>query len=107
QLVKDLEKLAPFGPQNEKPLFFSEVKLQSFDILSEKHVRWNFSPLNKSRPILKGISFNYIGSWGKTNPSEFYTAQNRGETLKITYYLEVNRWKGNEYIQLMIQNIHS
>ena len=43
ELLSQLDLLEPFGMGNEKPLFrVKGLKLQSFDLLKEVHVRWNF-----------------------------------------------------------------
>lgn len=105
QLVKDLEKMGPFGKGNEKPIFkMKGVVLESFDLLKDVHVRWNFTTASGPKKRFKGISFNYIGKWGHLPPEEVFNLQ-KGENLSIYFTLSINRFKGNEYLQLMVDNV--
>lgn len=108
QLLKDLEKLEPFGMGNEKPVFkMQNVRLSNYDILKDVHVRWTFQPKDSSlnMPPLKGISFNYVGSYDKLHPQEIYSRQNAGANITLYFTLGINRFNGNEYIQLMVNSI--
>lgn len=108
QLLKDLEKLEPFGMGNEKPVFkMKNVRLSNYDILKDIHVRWTFQPLDPAIniPPLKGISFNYVGSYDKLHPQEIYSRQNDGAEICLYFTLGINRFNGNEYIQLMVNRI--
>lgn len=107
KLVKELDLLEPFGMGNEKPIFrMKGIKLTNYDLLKDVHVRWTFAPLDTTIniPPLKGISFNYVGSFNKPHPQEVYTRQNN-EELTIFFTLGINRFNGNEYIQLMINRV--
>lgn len=104
RLLKDLSKLEPFGTSNEKPLFkMSDLKLDSFSILKDKHVRWNFS-CEKTAKKFQGISFNYVGKWGHLSPQELFKAQGQGELITAFFYLGINYFRGNEFIQLQVQD---
>jgi single-stranded-DNA-specific exonuclease len=104
RLVKDLERLEPFGPGHEKPVFRMKNSLiQSYRIMKDAHVRWTFSS-PKSKTMLQGISFNYIGKWNEPTPEELFQLQ--GKTgLSVQFTLGVNRFQGNETIQLMVNNL--
>ncbi|RLA63485.1 MAG: single-stranded-DNA-specific exonuclease RecJ [Epsilonproteobacteria bacterium] len=105
KLVKDLEKIGPFGKGNEKPIFkMKGVYLDSFDLLKDVHVRWNFSTTTGPKRRFRGISFNYIGKWGHLSPEVVFNMQ-KGENLSIYFTLTINRFKGNEYLQLMVSNV--
>ena len=105
ELLKDLGKLEPFGTLNDKPLFkLSEMNLDSFSILKEKHVRWNFSHPSLPKKF-QGISFNYVGKWGHLSPQELFQLQKKGDTFTLYFYLSVNHFRGNEFIQLMVEEV--
>lgn len=107
KLVKELDLLEPFGMGNEKPIFrMKGIKLTNYDLLKDVHVRWSFSPKDPAIkiPPLKGISFNYVGSYNKPHPQEIFTRQNN-EELTIFFTLGINRFNGNEYIQLMVNRV--
>jgi len=101
KLMRDLEKLEPFGMGNEKPLFkITGINLDSFDIMKDLHVRWN---LSQERVKMRGISFNYIGKFNALKPQEIFTTQqNKKIDLSVFFTLGINRFNGNESIQLMI-----
>lgn len=106
KLAKDLELLEPFGNGNEKPLFrMHEFEIASFEILKELHVRWNLVAKNGDKKQLRGISFNFMNKPDQFRPDELFQMQKKGETLACYFTLGINRFKGNEYIQLMIENI--
>ena len=104
QLMRDLDLLEPFGMGNEKPIFkLKGVHLDSFDILKDSHVKWN---LSKEKTKLKGISFNYVGKYEALKPEEVFTTQNlKREELSVYFTLGLNRFNGNESIQLMIDRL--
>lgn len=104
KLMRDLDLLEPFGMGNEKPKFrIKGVKLDSFDLMKDVHVRWS---LSKEKVKLKGISFNYIGKYEALAPSEVYSTQNlKKEDLSVYFTLGLNRFNGNESIQLMVDKL--
>lgn len=104
QLVKDLERLEPFGPGHEKPVFrMKNGLIQSYRIMKDAHVRWTFSSA-KTKAMLQGISFNYIGKWNEPSPEELFQLQTKSG-LSVQFTLGVNRFQGNETIQLMVNRL--
>lgn len=104
QLMRDLDLLEPFGMGNEKPKFrIKGVKLESFDLMKDVHVRWS---LSKEKTKLKGISFNYVGKHETLAPAEIYSTQTlKKEDLSVYFTLGLNRFNGNESIQLMVDKL--
>lgn len=103
-LVKDLEKLEPFGPGHEKPVFrMKNAMIQSYRIMKDAHVRWTFSGMN-SKVSVQGISFNYLGKWNEMTPEELFELQGKSG-LTVQFTLGVNRFNGNETIQLMVEKL--
>jgi single-stranded-DNA-specific exonuclease len=103
-LVKQLECLEPFGMGNAKPVFkVSKTKLNSYDLLKDIHVRWNFESL-KDKKKIAGISFNYVDKWGHLSPNQVYHEQTEAG-IDVTCTLGVNRFRGNEFIQLMVNKV--
>ncbi len=105
QLVRDLAHLEPFGNGNQRPVFrMSGVKLASYRILKDAHVRWTFSPLKNPQSTFAGISFNYLGKWNEPSPDEVF--QKQGKTpFTLQFGIGINRFNGNETIQLQVERI--
>ncbi len=103
-LLKDLDKLEPFGPGHEKPVFrMKNAIIQNYRIMKDAHVRWTFAGI-KSKTSVQGISFNYIGKWNELSPEELFEIQGKNG-LTVQFTLGVNRFNGNETIQLMVEKI--
>lgn len=103
-LLKDLDKLEPFGPGHEKPVFrMKNAVIQSYRIMKDAHVRWTFSGTN-SKISVQGISFNYLGKWNEMTPEELFELQGKSG-LTVQFTLGVNRFNGNETIQLMVEKV--
>lgn len=103
-LLKDLDKLEPFGPGHEKPVFrMKNAVIQSYRVMKDAHVRWTFGGLN-SKVSVQGISFNYLGKWNEMTPEELFELQGKSG-LTVQFTLGVNRFNGNETIQLMVDKV--
>jgi single-stranded-DNA-specific exonuclease len=104
-LVKDLNLLEPFGMGNDRPYFkLSNVKLSSYRIMKESHVRWQFSDLKDPKLQVGGISFNFIGQWDQPHPEDIYKGQ-KDQPLNVYGTVGINRFNGNEFIQFHVERI--
>jgi single-stranded-DNA-specific exonuclease len=104
-LVRQIDSLEPFGMGNAKPIFrLKNVKIDSYKILKEAHVRWTFIDKKSPQNKLQGISFNFLDKWGELDPSEIFARQNQSE-ITIQFALGINRFNGNEYIQLNVDKV--
>jgi hypothetical protein len=55
---------------------------------------------------MKGISFNYIGKYNTIKPQEIYSTQTlKNEDLSVFFSLSLNRFNGNQSIQLMVDRL--
>jgi single-stranded-DNA-specific exonuclease len=103
-LLRDLEKLEPFGPGHERPVFrMKNAVIQSYRIMKDAHIRWTFGGVN-SKISVQGISFNYLGKWNEMTPEELFELQGKSG-LTVQFTLSVNRFNGNETIQLMVDKV--
>lgn len=105
QLVKELEIMEPFGMGNSKPIFkMSDAKIFSFTILKDIHVKWVFVDANNPKNKIQGISFGFIGKWNTLLPQELENIQD-SQGIDVFFTLGVNRFRGNETIQLMVEKV--
>ncbi len=103
-LMRDLEKLEPFGMGNEKPVFkMGGFKIISFKEVGTGHIKWELMSKTSSHRM-SGISFNYFDKWNVLLPETLFERQNQ-QNLETFFTLGVNRFRGNEYLQLYIQKI--
>lgn len=104
-LVRQIDSLEPFGMGNSKPIFrLKDVKLDSYKILKDAHVRWTFSDKKNPQNKVQGISFNFLEKWGALDPDEIFARQANSE-IQLQFTLGINRFNGNEYIQLNIDKV--
>ena len=113
-LVKDLEKLEPFGIGNPRPAFYSEVeildvkpfgkeknhlKLLVRDISTNKLTSGHRPLTNGYRLPIEMISFGTAAA---------YSSLTRGQKISIVYAPEINRWNGYENLRgkiIIISNL--
>ncbi len=104
-LVRQLDALEPFGMGNNRPIFrLTDVKVETYKILKEAHVKWNFVSLKNPQHRFGGISFNFLDKWNELDPSEIYSRQDQ-EKMTLQFTLGLNRYNGNEFIQLNVEKV--
>jgi single-stranded-DNA-specific exonuclease len=104
-LVKDLDRLEPWGPGHERPVFrMKNALIHSYKIMKDAHVRWTFTANNGKKLMVQGISFNYLGKWNEMTPEELFALQQKAG-LTVQFTLGVNKFNGNETIQLMVERV--
>ncbi len=98
-----LQKFAPFGPDNNKPVFvtYNVVDYQNRCRLvgqGKKHIKLDVRDLTGG-PTMSGIAFN---AHDAENTIKYI---NSGMPFHICYTLEENNFNGKKSIQLMIKDI--
>ncbi len=96
RLIHFMEKLAPFGPQNMRPVFMSrDVKVSGMaSIVGDNHLRLKIS---QNGQIFSAVGFGQ-GSWART-----LSIQN--PLFDIAFVIEKNIYNGKENIQLRLKDL--
>lgn len=91
-----LQQFAPFGPANRNPILrTNEVIDTGYScILKGEHLK--FSVKQKESLTFNGIGFGL----GKK-----YELMQGRQKVNLCYNLQLNKWKGNRFIQLMVKDI--
>ena len=95
-----LEQLAPFGPQNMRPVFLTTGVLDTGYSKTvgtdDLHLKLSVYQKGNTNFKLNGIAFNMGYHYAKIS---------QGIPFDIVYNIEENNWKGNVSIQLKIKDI--
>ncbi len=100
QFVKLIsENLGPFGAGHEEPVFaLSRVRVQSVDVLKDKHIRVQLSDWEGGGRI-KAMLFYGVG-----NPVGDALLKGRGQVFHVAGQFKINRWQGRESVEFMISD---
>ena len=93
-LAKLLRDAGPWGQKFGMPAFDGKFKVLDQRVLSNKHLKFVLKPENASKPV-DAILFFAGDQQLKTN----------FQTLHIFYEMNVNEFRGEQSLQLMIRNI--
>ncbi|NTU98993.1 single-stranded-DNA-specific exonuclease RecJ [Candidatus Falkowbacteria bacterium] len=97
-LLAIIDKLAPFGESNARPLFVSKG-VNIVDVaklgLEGKHLRLKIR--NSTSKVKTAIGFGLVAEWPDLKI---------GDTIDIAYYIELNEFNGRREVQLRITDMH-
>lgn len=97
-LALELEKLAPFGCQNERPVFqIRGIQAQSINFMGQNRQHVRFSGAGESGKGVSCILFQKAQDY-----SELLL---KGERLDLAGYPDINIWKGDTKIQFVLKSI--
>ncbi|SFU27241.1 single-stranded-DNA-specific exonuclease RecJ [Xenorhabdus koppenhoeferi] len=95
EMAEILRDGGPWGQAFAEPIFDGKFKLLQQRIVGEKHLKVMLEPLNGG-PMLDGIAFNIDANiW----------PDNSIKTVELAYKLDINEFRGNRDVQLLIQHI--
>ena len=83
---------APWGQGFEEPIFYGDFEILDQKIVGEKHLKCTLKLLDASS-IFEGIAF--------------FQEKLQTKKVRMAYKLNVNSFRGNESLQLMIESIES
>jgi len=91
----------PWGQAFPEPLFDGEFKVLHQKLVGEKHLKLMLEPLHKGMPthsMIDGIAFNVdLRRWPDASV----------KTVRLAYKLDINEFRGNQSLQLMIDHIEA
>ncbi len=90
-----INQMAPFGPENMKPVFVTRhVKDSSWSkIVKEDHIK--FSVKKNKNTIIDGIGFGLAPKYELVKTSPF----------DIVYQIDENEWQGNVKLQMIVKDV--
>lgn len=97
-LAKQVERLAPFGPDNETPVFeLKQPQITSISTMGKdnNHLRVNVAGQQGRQTI---VAFNQGQMADKLSAVP-------AKSVNFAVTLSINRWKGKERVQLMLKDI--
>ncbi|TOG18087.1 single-stranded-DNA-specific exonuclease RecJ [Vibrio parahaemolyticus] len=100
-IAEQLRAGGPFGQAFPEPIFDGEFKVLHQKLVGEKHLKLMLEPLYKRHPtnvMIDGIAFNVdLRRWPDASV----------KTVRLAYKLDVNEFRGNQSLQLMIDHIEA
>ncbi|EGR0528191.1 single-stranded-DNA-specific exonuclease RecJ [Vibrio parahaemolyticus] len=100
-IAEQLRAGGPFGQAFPEPIFDGEFKVLHQKLVGEKHLKLMLEPLYKGHPtnvMIDGIAFNVdLRCWPDASV----------KTVRLAYKLDVNEFRGNQSLQLMIDHIEA
>ncbi len=96
KLMRILKMMAPYGPQNMRPVFYSKnIRVVGTPaIVGSNHLRFKACQNGK---VIDAIGFNLGGL--------LHRIRGNRTDIEIAYLLEENEWQGRVYTQLRIKDI--
>ncbi|EPZ9279874.1 TPA: single-stranded-DNA-specific exonuclease RecJ [Vibrio parahaemolyticus] len=100
-IAEQLRAGGPFGQAFPEPIFDGEFKVLHQKLVGEKHLKLMLEPLYKGHPtnvMIDGIAFNVdLRRWPDASV----------KTVRLAYKLDVNEFRGNQSLQLMVDHIEA
>ncbi|MGR4989496.1 single-stranded-DNA-specific exonuclease RecJ [Vibrio rotiferianus] len=100
-VAEQLRSGGPFGQAFPEPIFDGEFKVLHQKLVGEKHLKLMLEPLYKGHPtnvMIDGIAFNIdLRRWPDASV----------KTVRLAYKLDVNEFRGNQSLQLMVDYIEA
>ncbi|MEO3990531.1 single-stranded-DNA-specific exonuclease RecJ [Pseudocitrobacter cyperus] len=95
EVAQMLREAGPWGQMFPEPLFDGDFRLLQQRIVGERHLKVMVEPVGGG-PLLDGIAFNVDTTcWPDNGVRE----------VKLAYKLDINEFRGNRSLQLIIDNI--
>lgn len=97
ELVEQISLLEPFGKGNVKPIFAQKgLRVLDSNIIGKNKNVVKLKLLDPQGAIIEGIYFG--------EADDFMNFIREKDSISVTYYPEINRFRGRESLQIIIQN---
>ncbi len=97
ELVEQISLLEPFGKGNTKPIFAQKgLRVLDSNIIGKNKNVVKLKLLDPQGVIMEGIYFG--------EAEDFVNFIRERNSISVTYYPEINRFRGRESLQIIIQN---
>jgi single-stranded-DNA-specific exonuclease len=93
-LAVQLQELGPWGQHFAEPVFDGLFEVLQHRVVGGSHLRMTLRPQG-ARNQVEGIAFNHM-------PEDLPPD---GKPVRLLYKLDINRWRGSETCQLMVEKI--
>lgn len=97
KFINILKQMAPFGPENQKPVFEAKkvYVANSLSNFKERHIRF-LAAQEGSENVFQTVAFDL---------ADYYERLATGDTFRIAFTIEENQYNGNTSVQLRIKDI--
>lgn len=108
-LASDIERAGPWGQAFAEPSFDGEFEVLSFRWLKEKHLKLVLQPLssqtqkNRTQDSIEALFFNVPLSLYHPEEQQARHLIENLERIKCVYKLQVNRFRGQMRLQLIVE----
>ncbi|MNC91357.1 Single-stranded-DNA-specific exonuclease RecJ [compost metagenome] len=89
----EIESFGPWGQRFPEPVFDGRFEVLEQRVVGGSHLRLKLRP-GGSRADVEAIAFNQ-------SPEQAPV----GATVRLLYRLDINRWRGSETCQLMVERV--
>ena len=97
ELLEQISLLEPFGKGNVKPIFAQKgLRVLDSNIIGKNKNVVKLKLLDPQGAIIEGIYFG--------EADDFMNFIREKDSISVTYYPEINRFRGRESLQIIIQN---
>ena len=95
-LARTLRDAGPWGQQFPEPLFEGRFRVRGQRLVGERHLKLELAPAQDPAQAVEAIAFNVDpGAWPDPALRE----------LRLAYRLDVNAWRGEERLQLVVEHL--
>ncbi len=97
KFVNVLKQMAPFGPENQKPVFETRnvYVMNSLSNFKDRHLKF-LAAQEGNENVFQAVAFDL---------AEYYERLAAGDSFRMTFTVEENQYNGNTTVQLRVKDI--